>query len=117
MKIYEELIARGLIAQTTNEDEIREVVNNGKKLSPEGRQRIAKLLAEDKDHREHLGIRNVARRLHLLYGERASLAIGSDAHGETVATLRIPLEVSLGPSREAELSGSALPSTGRQESL
>lgn len=30
MKIYEELIARGLIAQTTNEDEIREVVNNGK---------------------------------------------------------------------------------------
>ncbi len=96
---------------------VMEVVNNGKKLSPEGRQRIAKLLAEDKDHREHLGIRNVARRLHLLYGERASLTIGSDAHGETVATLRIPLEVSLGPSREAELSGSALPSTGRQESL
>ncbi|MCR5503397.1 MAG: tyrosine--tRNA ligase [Lachnospiraceae bacterium] len=30
MKIYEELIARGLIAQVTNEEEIRELVNNGK---------------------------------------------------------------------------------------
>ncbi len=30
MKIYEELIARGLIAQVTNEEEIREMVNNGK---------------------------------------------------------------------------------------
>ena len=30
MKIYEELQARGLIAQTTNEEEIRELVNNGK---------------------------------------------------------------------------------------
>ena len=30
MKIYEELVARGLIAQVTNEEEIREMVNNGK---------------------------------------------------------------------------------------
>ena len=30
MKIYEELVARGLIAQVTNEDEIREMINNGK---------------------------------------------------------------------------------------
>ncbi len=30
MKIYEELVARGLIAQVTDEDEIRELVNNGK---------------------------------------------------------------------------------------
>lgn len=30
MKIYEELQARGLIAQTTNEDEVRETINNGK---------------------------------------------------------------------------------------
>ena len=29
MGIYEELIARGLIAQVANEDEIREMVNNG----------------------------------------------------------------------------------------
>lgn len=30
MKIYEELVARGLIAQVTNEDEVRELVNAGK---------------------------------------------------------------------------------------
>ena len=30
MGIYEELVARGLIAQVTNEEEIREMVNNGK---------------------------------------------------------------------------------------
>ena len=30
MGIYEELVGRGLIAQVTNEDEIREMVNNGK---------------------------------------------------------------------------------------
>ena len=30
MKIYDELVARGLIAQVTNEDEIKEMVDNGK---------------------------------------------------------------------------------------
>ncbi len=30
MKVYEELVARGLIAQVTNEEEIREMINNGK---------------------------------------------------------------------------------------
>lgn len=30
MQVYEELVARGLIAQVTNEEEIREMVNNGK---------------------------------------------------------------------------------------
>ena len=30
MQIYEELVARGLIAQVTDEKEIRELVNNGK---------------------------------------------------------------------------------------
>ena len=30
MGIYEELVARGLIAQVTNEEEIREMINHGK---------------------------------------------------------------------------------------
>ena len=30
MQLYEELAARGLIAQVTNEDEIREMINAGK---------------------------------------------------------------------------------------
>ena len=29
MQLYEELVARGLIAQVTNEDEIREMINAG----------------------------------------------------------------------------------------
>ncbi|KAF1083991.1 Tyrosine--tRNA ligase [Sporotomaculum syntrophicum] len=32
MKIYEELVARGLIAQVTDEEEIKELVNNGKAI-------------------------------------------------------------------------------------
>lgn len=30
MTLYDELIARGLIAQVTNEDEIKNMINNGK---------------------------------------------------------------------------------------
>lgn len=30
MGIYEELVARGLIAQVTNEEEIRNMINEGK---------------------------------------------------------------------------------------
>ena len=30
MQLYDELIARGLIAQVTDENEIRELINNGK---------------------------------------------------------------------------------------
>ena len=29
MQIYDELLARGLLAQVTDEDEIRDLVNNG----------------------------------------------------------------------------------------
>ena len=29
MKLYDELVARGLIAQVTNEDEIREMIDTG----------------------------------------------------------------------------------------
>ena len=30
MQIYEELVARGLIAQVTNEEEIKKMINEGK---------------------------------------------------------------------------------------
>ena len=29
MKVYDELVARGLIAQVTNEEEIRDMIDNG----------------------------------------------------------------------------------------
>ena len=33
MKLYDELVARGLIAQVTNEEEIREMIDNGTKTA------------------------------------------------------------------------------------
>ena len=30
MQLYEELVARGLIAQVTDEEQIRDLINNGK---------------------------------------------------------------------------------------
>ncbi len=68
-----------------------EVINNGKRLSQEDKQRIVDLLGDETDTGEHLGIRNIARRLRLLYGERASLTIDIDAHGDTMAAIRFPI--------------------------
>ena len=34
MKLYDELVARGLIAQVTNEEEIREMIDNTSALTP-----------------------------------------------------------------------------------
>ena len=36
MKIYDELVARGLIAQVTDEEQIRELINNLKECSYNG---------------------------------------------------------------------------------
>ena len=36
MQIYEELVARGLIAQVTNEEEIKKMVNDGHDWRPVG---------------------------------------------------------------------------------
>lgn len=69
-----------------------EITNNGRKLSEQDRKRITTLLGDDSDDGGHLGIRNVALRLRLLYGKQASLTISSDAHGETVAAIRLPLQ-------------------------
>lgn len=69
-----------------------EVLNNGKKISAEDRKRINALLADETERSSHLGIRNVARRLRLLYGKNARLTIQTDAHGQTVAAIVLPLE-------------------------
>ncbi len=67
-----------------------EIINSGKGLTAEARQRIAKLLSDESTGGQHLGIHNIARRLKLLYDDAASLSLGTDVHGQTVATLRIP---------------------------
>ncbi|MEG0491810.1 MAG: sensor histidine kinase [Clostridia bacterium] len=67
-----------------------EVINNGKKLSDEDLTRIRRLLSNDKDSQGHMGIRNVSRRLKLLYGDKASLTLHADERGQTVAAFVIP---------------------------
>ena len=69
-----------------------EVLNNGKQLTKEDREKINTLLHEEGRGEGHVGIRNVSQRLRLIYRGRASLRITQDNHGDTVATILIPLE-------------------------
>ncbi len=47
---------------------------------------------DEADPEGHMGIRNVARRLRLLYGAEASMRIETDAGGQTLAAITVPLE-------------------------
>lgn len=71
-----------------------EVMNNGK-LTEKDKVKIAQLLGE-KDMREprsvSLGIRNVNKRLKLLYGEDCGLTIKSDKEGCTVSTIIVKID-------------------------
>jgi len=81
-----------------------EVTNNGKGLSAEDQSRIAKLLEDDGTlHSERLGIRNISRRLKLIYGPAAGLTLESDAQGDTMARMRIPLDESHYASHKEDL--------------
>ena len=78
-----------------------EVQNNGRQLTREDREKIAALLDEDGPGEGHVGIRNVSRRLRLIYNGRAGLRIAQDSHGDTVATILIPLYKADGGAEEA----------------
>lgn len=67
-----------------------EVVNTGKKLSEEDLARIRLLMSDEENAEGHMGIRNVAHRLRLLYGTNAVLTIKADERGQTVAAFTIP---------------------------
>ncbi len=67
-----------------------EVINNGKRLSADDLARIRRLMSDEDDPEGHMGIRNVARRLRLLYDDRAALTIRTDERGQTVAAFSIP---------------------------
>jgi two-component system sensor histidine kinase YesM len=69
-----------------------EVLNNGKQLTKEDREKINALIGEEGSGEGHVGIRNVSQRLRLIYRGRASLRITQDSRGDTVATVVIPLE-------------------------
>ena len=66
-----------------------EVMNSGK-LTEKDREKIGELLGENdmkEVHSVSLGIRNVNKRLKILYGEECGLTIKSDNNGWTVSTI------------------------------
>ena len=75
-----------------------EVLNNGKQLTREDQEKITALLSEEGPGEGHVGIRNVSQRLRLIYRGRARLHISQDNHGDTVATILIPLDKEASPA-------------------
>lgn len=69
-----------------------EVINSGRGISPEDRQRIDAALRGDSLGGTHIGLSNICTRLHLIYGSRANITVESDADGNTHVTLDIPQE-------------------------
>lgn len=63
------------------------VTNNGTPIPPEILLRLNEPDARQ-DSGRHIGLANIRRRLNMLYGDKASLTITSDA--ETVVTIRMP---------------------------
>lgn len=69
-----------------------EVINNGPVLTKEDLVRIGALLDDDGSANGHVGIRNINQRLKLIFGDRAGLRLTVGPHGETIATIRQPLD-------------------------
>lgn len=69
-----------------------DVRNTGKRLTTEELSKIHALLSEDNQdiHSSHMGLRNVALRLQLIYEGRAGLSLTVDDHGDTLARVAIP---------------------------
>ena len=67
-----------------------EVVNSGKPIGPEDRQRIAAALRGDSLGGSHLGLSNICMRLQLIYGGRARIAVETGEDGMTHVALDIP---------------------------
>ena len=78
MQLYEELVARGLIAQVTDEDEIREMINAGKatfyihrEAGPHLPQKLHVVQAQQPVRVVHhlgLALAKLNKPLHLLFG-------------------------------------------------
>ena len=71
-----------------------EVVNNGA-LTDEDREKIEQLLGDDNTKETHslsLGIRNVNKRLKIIYGSECGLTIKSDKENNTISTIIVKID-------------------------
>ena len=74
-----------------NESLCLEVMNNGNEISGETLDRINKgILGEDKPFK-NIGINNIRERIHLQFGDQATLVYSRKESGETVAILHFPV--------------------------
>ena len=84
-----------------------DVTNNGV-MTEEDRRKIDYLLGPDYKEGEErsvsLGIRNVNRRLKIIYGEDCGLTIGSNAEGFTVSTIIVDMNYDKGEDGNEEIS-------------
>ncbi len=67
-----------------------QIINTGKPVTQEDRERIDQALSGDFAEGSHIGLANIARRLRLLYGEQAKIAVETGAKEETAVTILIP---------------------------
>ena len=67
-----------------------EVVNSGKPIAPEDRQRIDAALRGESQGGAHIGLNNICTRLHLIYGGRAHITLEPDENGDTRVRLDVP---------------------------
>ena len=67
-----------------------EVINTGRGIGPEDRRKIDAALLGETGEGSHLGLANIASRLRLIYGGRASMEVFSDDEGRTVVRVDIP---------------------------
>lgn len=65
--------------------------DNGLGIEPQLLEELKENLAHHHNHSDHIGLYNVHRRIHLLYGGKYGAAIESTPASETVITLVIPL--------------------------
>jgi two-component system sensor histidine kinase YesM len=88
----------------SDEDKIIIDVKNDGVLSKEDRERIDFLLnGEDKDENEHhvsLGIRNVNRRIKIIYGVECGLTIENDEKGQTISRIVVKTTHENGENRQ-----------------
>lgn len=63
------------------------VYNNGKVLDDAALEKMRALIKPNSDGNGHVGLHNIAQRLHLLYGDRAEMAVVRTSEGETCVSI------------------------------
>ena len=70
-----------------------EIANTGKGIGPDDRQKIDAALRGETASGTHLGLANIASRLKLIYGGRASIEVSGDGEARTVVRIDVPREL------------------------